>query len=184
LTPEDRLLDPNIFLTNRPLTLYRLARAKYANLSGVGAAQYPGRWNQFGEEAIYTSTKASLALAERLAHTPKDLIPSNLALMKIRVSGRWESHENALIDRDTSGGISILPTLAAAKSAFSSGSTVLRFGFNPFAVAVPSVIVPEWNVVLYPQGVGFWEHVTLESVEPFEFDPRLFPDNTPIEPRE
>jgi hypothetical protein len=43
------------------------------------------------------------------------------------------------------------------------------------------VIVPVWNVVLYPQAVGFWDHVTLEAVEPFEFDPRLFPDNTPVE---
>jgi hypothetical protein len=48
---------------------------------------------------------------------------------------------------------------------------------NPFAVAVPSVIVPVWNVVLFPQGRGFWDHVSLESVEPFEFDPRLFPDD-------
>jgi hypothetical protein len=52
---------------------------------------------------------------------------------------------------------------------------------DPFAVAVHSVIVPVRNVVLFPQGVGFWDHVALETVEPFEFDPRLFPDNTPIE---
>jgi len=54
-------------------------------------------------------------------------------------------------------------------------------GGNPFAVAVPSVIVPAWNVVLYPKGIGFWDHVSLESLEPFEFDPRLFPENTPVE---
>jgi hypothetical protein len=57
-------------------------------------------------------------------------------------------------------------------------------GINAFAVAIPSVIVPVWNVVLYPEGVGFWEHVSLISLEPFEFDPRLFPEETPIESRQ
>jgi len=52
---------------------------------------------------------------------------------------------------------------------------------KPLAIARPSVIVPVWNVVLFPAGGGFWDHVALETVEPFEFDPRLFPDNTPIE---
>jgi hypothetical protein len=65
------------------------------------------------------------------------------------------------------------PVVNSAAFLFASG--------EPFAVAVPSVIVPVWKVVLYPQAVGFWDHVTLEAVEPFEFDSSLFPDNTPIE---
>jgi len=44
----------------------------------------------------------------------------------------------------------------------------------PIAVAVPSVIVPVWNVVLYPDAPGFWDRVSLSSVERVEFDPRLF----------
>jgi hypothetical protein len=38
-----------------------------------------------------------------------------------------------------------------------------------------------WNVVLYPAGKGFWDHVRLENIELFEFDSRLFPENTPLE---
>ena len=83
MTPEDLPLDPEFFLTHQPLTLYRLARARYANLSGMGAAFAPGRWNRLGEEAIYTSTEMGVPLLERLVHTPKDLIPSNLAIMRI-----------------------------------------------------------------------------------------------------
>lgn len=67
-------------------------------------------------------------------------------------------------------------SVATAKDRFSAGPHLFAVGMNPFAVAVPSVIVPVWNVVLYPHGTGFWEHVTLESVEPFELDPRLFSD--------
>jgi hypothetical protein len=46
---------------------------------------------------------------------------------------------------------------------------------DPVALIVPSVIVPEYNVVLYPRATNFEpELVRIESVEEFEFDPRLF----------
>jgi hypothetical protein len=104
---------------------------------------------------------------ERLVHTPKDLIPSNLALMKIRVSGEGQ------------GRLGICRALTIANQRPDLLGDPLWFG-----LAVPSVVVPVWNVVLYPQASGFWEHVSLESVEPFELDPRLFPEGTPVEPRQ
>jgi len=121
---------------------------------------------------------------ERLVHTPKDLIPSNLALMKIRVRGHWEEHKNAIIDPQTGGSIWFYRDVATAKNRFNTGSHLFAVGINPFAVAVPSVIVPVWNVVLYPQGVGFWDHVSLESIDAYQFDPRLFPDGAVVEPSE
>lgn len=181
MTPEDFVLDDADLLRNQPLILYRLARARYANLSGVGAAQYPGRWNRGGQEAIYTSTEQGVPLLERLAHTPKDLIPANLALMKIRVSGEWVRQGIYLVDQHTGDIGVILRTLTAAKKAFNTEHS-FGVGMNhPFAIALPSVIVPVWNVVLYPQGDGFWDHVTLESVERFEFDPRLFSEGAASE---
>jgi RES domain-containing protein len=182
LTPEDQALDPNFFLTQQPLTLYRLARARYANLSGVGAALAPGRWNRAGEEAIYTSTEMAVPVLERLAHARKDLIPSNLAQMKIRIMGRWAAQGRTLHDPDTGGALRIYRTLSEARDFFhNSHIGGFRGDLNPFAIAVPSVIVPVWNIVLFPQGTGFWEHVSLESVELFEFDPRLFPENAAVE---
>jgi RES domain-containing protein len=184
LTPEDLELDPDFFLTHQPLILYRLAKARYANLSGVGASFAPGRWNRPGEEAIYTSTEMGVPVLERLAHTPKELIPSNLAMMKIRMSGDWEIQKNAMIDPRTSGCLWFYRDLATARSAFRNGPRMFAAGVNPIAVAAPSVIVPVWNVVLFPQGRGFWEHVSLENVERFAFDPRLFPENAAAEPPE
>jgi RES domain-containing protein len=161
LTPDHLSLDPSILFEFRQITLYRLARAKYANLSGAGAAQSPGRWNRPGQEAIYTSTEAGVPLLERLVHTPKDLIPSNLALMKLSLNPNR---------------LKVCLTLEAAQNEFRNPN------FPPdFAVALPSVIVPVWNVVLYPRMPGFWDNVTLESVDPFDFDPRLFPESTPLE---
>jgi RES domain-containing protein len=181
LTREDLQLDPGFFLTQQSFTLYRLARARYANLSGIGAASAPGRWNRLGQEAIYTSTEMGVPVLERLVHTPKDLIPSNLALMRLRVTGNWEIHKNAIFDSETSGCLWFYRDIATANDQFHSGRHLFAVGVDPFAVAVPSVVVPVWNVVLYPQGHGFWEHVFLESVEAFEFDPRLFPEDAAME---
>jgi hypothetical protein len=60
---------------------------------------------------------------------------------------------------------------------YSGSGVAFGGGIHPFAIAIPSVVVPVWNVVLYPTASGFRDHVLLESVEPFEFDPRLFPDD-------
>jgi RES domain-containing protein len=184
LTPDDLQLDGDVFLNRKHLTLYRIARAKYANLSGLGAAMAPGRWNRLGQEAICTSTEVSVPILERLAHTTKDLIPSNLAMMKIRVSGNWEIHENAITDAQTGAVVWLHRDLAEAKRRFMVGSDLFAEAMNPFAVALPSVIVPVWNVVLFPKAPGFWQHVSLESVEAFEFDPRLFPESAAAESSE
>ncbi len=48
---------------------------------------------------------------------------------------------------------------------------------DPIALMVPSVIVPEYNVVLYPRPENFEpEFVRIEAVEPFGFDARMFED--------
>lgn len=182
MTPENLSLDTKFFVSHQPLTLYRLARARFSNLSGIGAALAPGRWNVPGQEAIYTSTEIGVPVLERLVHTPKDLIPSNLALMTIRVSGDWQTQENALIDPTTGGCFWFYRSLEDARKRFGyAGNQLFGGGLNPFAVAIPSVIVPVWNVVLYPQGVGFWNHVSLEDVTPYDFDARLFQESAQIE---
>ena len=185
MTPEDHALDPDFFLTDQPITLYRLARARYANLSGIGAAFAPGRWNRPDQEAIYTSTEVGVPLLERLVHTPKDTIPSNLALMKIRLLGGWRKLGSALFigegkDRRL---MRYFRTPSEARQAFDD-ILFWRFSRPFFAIAVPSVIVPVWNVVLFPREAGFWDHVSVESVEPFQFDPRLFPENAAVEATE
>jgi RES domain-containing protein len=141
----------------------------------------PGRWNQKGEEAIYTSTEIAVPVLERLVHTPKDLIPSNLALMKIQVSGTFNLSEGGVVDLGPGGGMWFYRSIAQAKERLEGKDSIQRLVFRPFAVAVPSVIVPAWNVVLFPEGRRFWDHVSLESVDAFEFDPRLFPEGTPAE---
>ena len=180
MTPRDLVLDPNPLFEQRPLTLFRITKFKYASLSGEGAAKSPGRWNARGEEAIYTGTELGTTVLERLVHTPKDRIADDLALMKLTLTGNWsigemftvgrddtDRHSALRFDRTTKGRFLAIPSLEIAEE--------MNLGMSTgFAVAIPSVIVPVWNVVLFPQQPGFWEHVSIQSVEPFEFDPRLF----------
>lgn len=185
MTSIDQELDPSSLFNARPLTLYRITKRDFASLSGRGAFLFPGRWNKAREEAIYTCTERGTTILERLAHTPKDRIAANLALMTIELSGTWSAASRGAFDPGTGATFQAIASLSKAarlfhpdygfSSPFESPST------HPFAVAVPSVIAPVWNVVLYPNRLGFWQHVSLASVEPFTFDPRLFPEDAKVE---
>jgi RES domain-containing protein len=131
-------------------------------LSGVGAARYPGRWNKQGQSAVYTSENPATALAEKLVHLDKDTIPSNYALMTIQVDCRDATEGRGGIFFQTARnqvGAMLFQVL---------DPTILGF-------LVPSVVVSAWNIVLYPEHPEFDKRVSILSVEPFEFDPRLFP---------
>ena len=51
-------------------TAWRIASPAFAAqiLSGIGAARFPGRWNQKGEQLIYSAGTQALALLERLVY--------------------------------------------------------------------------------------------------------------------
>jgi RES domain-containing protein len=51
-------------------TVWRIVSPRYTSqiLSGVGAAQYPGRWNHSGQQLIYTAATQSLAMLEKLVY--------------------------------------------------------------------------------------------------------------------
>ena len=181
MTPENWELDKKVLFSQSSILLYRLARKKLATLSGTGAAIFPGRWNQTGEKALYTSVEQGTTVLERLVHTPKDAIPSDLAIMRIRITGAWSPSPIGVRDAQTGAEFWALPSLSQARQVLQRIANLAGSGFRPFAIALPSVIVPVWNVVLYPAETGFSDHVTLEGVEPFEFDARLFPDDAALE---
>ncbi|ANH82503.1 hypothetical protein A8C56_17360 [Niabella ginsenosidivorans] len=51
------------------MKVYRISKCNYIDdLSGTGAALYPGRWHNKGTYILYTAMSPSLALLESLAH--------------------------------------------------------------------------------------------------------------------
>ena len=67
------------------MIVYRIAGHKYAkDLSGIGAAQYGGRWNKKGTAVLYTGESKEIALLETIVHTPPMLVP-NLDVLTIEI---------------------------------------------------------------------------------------------------
>jgi RES domain-containing protein len=165
-------LDPKLLVTQSGLTLYRLAKKKYANLSGIGAANDPGRWNLPNQEAIYTSLNSSTTILERFVHTSKAKRPTNLATMTISLPGEWSLESSSL--KHSSG--AIIHIFESLQMAEAGAWSVIRSVNLPLAIAVPSVIDPQWNIVLFPTSSYFWSNVKLLKVSPFRFDARMFPE--------
>jgi RES domain-containing protein len=53
--------------------LWRIARSEYADLSGIGAKLYGGRWNTPGTPMVYLAKSLSLAAYENFVHMPRSL---------------------------------------------------------------------------------------------------------------
>jgi hypothetical protein len=104
-------------------------------------------------------------------------------MMTIRVAGDWAIRDEGMSDLQRGGSFTFCKTIHAAKD-YLQGRPPFSIFLKPFALAVPSVVAPSWNVVLYPDGTAFWKHVTIDSIEPFEFDSRLFAEGAAIETAE
>lgn len=148
------------------MEVYRLTRTRYAgDLSGEGAARFPGRWNLPGQPALYTAGSRALALLEVLAHLPRQLVPTDFLLQTIHLPelpapmtfpaeslpDTWRGNPPAQVLRQLGG-------------AWLEKHQVIR---------VPSTLVPEdWNIVLGP-GLLTSGALRLVREAPFEIDGRL-----------
>jgi RES domain-containing protein len=147
------------------ISLYRLSSARFAADSGVGAAQYGGRWNRVGTEVIYAAQTASLAALEVLVHysaLPKEHILTEIQVPDALSILRWE--EDALPD----GWKSEAP-IAETQDL---GEIWVR-GARTAILSVPSSIIPrERNYILNPAYPEF-RQINFQPSLPFQFDPRL-----------
>jgi RES domain-containing protein len=205
LTDRYLELDPTP-LFSRPLVLFRLADELYADLSGIGSKISGARWNPRGQEAIYTSIDTSLPVLEYRAHWIEETpIPSNLVIMRILVDSDFEmvwmkrgynltppppfQRRSRRSPYEKTPQMRYFQTLAEAEQAYDKeegfGAPIqgVKRAPNflrepPFAVALPSVVSPTWNVVLFPMAFGFEECVRLDTTQRYEYDDRFFPSGT------
>ncbi len=67
------------------MLVYRITKSKRASdISGNGAALYPGRWNKMGAPVLYTGESKEIALLEIIVHIPPFMIP-NLDIVTIEI---------------------------------------------------------------------------------------------------
>lgn len=139
------------------------------DLSGAGAAKYPGRWNDSGQPVLYSAPTIGIAVLETAAHIDDAGLPLNRYLVRIVVPDAvWAARE--LLD------VAKLPVtwsaIPAGRASIQAGGEWLRRGHSAI-LAVPSVIVPEETAALinplHPDAKG----MTAEIVRLFEYN-RLF----------
>jgi RES domain-containing protein len=150
------------------MLLYRLANKQYIrDLSGEGARLYGGRWNEKGTAMLYTSEHCSLALLEIIVHTPHNLLPDEISLLKLSVSD--ELTITTINEQD----------LPANWRQYPSPDSLAEIGTKwahenkTVGLRVPSVPVPdEWNILLNPASQNF-DKISIQSVQAFRIDSRF-----------
>lgn len=139
------------------------------DLSGRGAAKYPGRWNDDGLPVVYSATTLALAVLETAAHVDDAGLPQNRFVVQIEVPEvLWK--QRMVLDANT---------LSAAWCTIPAGSASIKIGSawlqsrSSAILLVPSVIVPEEFVVLInPQHPGA-SKIKAQAIRPFDYK-RLF----------
>lgn len=149
---------------------YRIAksRARTTDLSGMGAYTFGGRWNSPGTYMLYTSENSSLAYLENLVHFDSDIIPPNLFIMGIEITGAPNL-------------VYTLPDSAYPKNWMQLGNLANRrlgdkwvWEKKYLGIRVRSAVNPkEFNCLLNPLFPGYHELVNVTSVERLPIDSRL-----------
>ena len=155
------------------MKLWRIAAEtrKYpaTDLSGDGAANSPGRWNDDKEPVVYSAPAIAMAVLETVAHVDDSGLPLNRCLVEIDVPDDvWAKREE--ID------IAKLPpawaAIPAGRASVKAGSNWLSSLTSP-VLMVPSVIVPqEWGSLINPKHPEA-SRITAKVVRLFEYN-RLF----------
>ncbi|MDR2990883.1 MAG: RES family NAD+ phosphorylase [Burkholderiaceae bacterium] len=153
--------------------LWRIAtetREHGANdLSGSGAALYPGRWNTKKAPVVYCALTLSTAVLETAAHIKDGGLPLNRFIVEIDVPPTVWVRREAIDAANLPGGWDAIPS-GQASAAF--GAKWLQDCSAPILV-LPSVIVPREQVALINPNHKLARRITATTGERVEFS-RLF----------
>jgi RES domain-containing protein len=149
------------------MLLYRLGKTKHARkLDGVGARDFPGRWNSAGNAMVYTSESSSTTVLEVRVHAKK--LRRNLSMTTIEVPDGASTL--TLKAGDLPNGWNWMRYLNAVRAV---GDDFLN-ARKHLVLRVPSAVDPKaWNCLLNPFHPEMAK-VKVVKVEPYRLDPRLF----------
>jgi RES domain-containing protein len=151
------------------LFVYRivLSKARTADLSGTGAYRYGGRWNSKGTYLLYTSESSSLAMLESLVHFEPQEFPSELYLIRLKLSDRVSLY--SLPEKDYPSNWRQPGSTACASIGDAFVQKKRHWGMR-----VRSAVNPEdFNILLNPAMSGWQQSIRVESVSQIEVDWRL-----------
>jgi RES domain-containing protein len=151
------------------MIVYRIAKKKRRSndLSGTGAYNEGGRWNNVGVYALYTSENRALAALEVLVHVEESELPPKLYIMAIEI--------------DDSAPIYKVKDSELPKDWRQAENIALKTMGDKFfednkwiGLKVRSAVMPnEYNYILNPLYPGYNNLVKVISIEDHNTDERL-----------
>lgn len=150
------------------MIVFRIANLKYkdSTLSGIGAEQVGGRWNEIGTRAVYCSENISLALLEYYVHSENiGLLPKEILIAKIKIPDNFIIEELEKLPEKWNQ----YPYSSKTTSIFTNLAKNREF----FGLKVPSTIVGfEFNYILNPLFKDFGKVEIIEFIK-LPIDERL-----------
>ncbi len=151
------------------MLVYRIVKLKKRtrDLSGTGAYNEGGRWNNEGVFALYTSENEALAMLEVLVSVDETELPPNMFIMTIQVDDKAPIYD--IPDK------SLPKNWRLPENFFLKewGSRILIE--NKFiAIKARSAVMQRlYNYVLNPCFPGFYKLIKVINVQKLEIDTRL-----------
>ncbi|MEO0803689.1 MAG: RES family NAD+ phosphorylase [Cyanobacteria bacterium J06642_2] len=152
------------------MLVWRLCKSRWAEsaFSGEGARRVGGRWNHKGVAVVYAARSLSLAALELFVHLEPEDRPDDLVQISAEIPEGVSRRK--LTPADLPKNWRAYPAPSALQTL---GSQWVRSGETAI-LELPSVVIPnEMNVLLDPSHEDF-QDITVNSPEPFFFDPRMW----------
>ena len=147
--------------------LWRIARAPHASLDGEGARLHGPRWSSKGVAVVYAASHLSLAALEYLVHIDPEDAPDDLVALGLRIPE--QASQLACGPTDLPAGWRGIPSPPECRDI---GDRWIRAGEH-LLLRVPSVLVPEEEIVLMNPAHADAQRIRVAVSRPFSFDPRL-----------
>ncbi|MFN7674650.1 RES family NAD+ phosphorylase [Flavobacterium sp.] len=148
------------------MIVYRITKSKHASdISGTGAALFPGRWNQKGTPVLYTGQSIEIALLENIVHAPPMITP-DLDILTLEIP------DDSILELKISDLPSNWSNYPAPTILSQIGQEWVNEG-KEISLKIPSCIIhTSHNYILNCQHKDF-NRVKVIDHSKFYFDPRL-----------
>ncbi len=148
------------------MIVYRITKRTHSpDISGTGAALFPGRWNKKGTPVLYTGTTQEIALLENIVHLPPMISP-DLDILTLKIP---DDSISILEIKDLPKNWSQFPAPTILSE---MGQVWVEEGKTVGLQFPSSIIHSSQNVILNCKHPRYGEVVVLEK-ERFYFDSRL-----------
>jgi len=151
------------------MLVYRIVKSKKRtlDLSGTGAFNEGGRWNNEGTYALYTSENPALALLEVLVHVDESELPPQLFIITLEID------ETAPILEIADSSLPADWRLPENIKLKDRGDRIFREN-KYLGIKAPSAVLPsQFNYIFNPGFLAYHNYIKVVKVELLEVDKRL-----------